>query len=303
MSSKNGNMADNKKATTVVEQIARLKSRGMIIADIEKTEEELMDIGYYRLGYYWFPFEQTYPRKEHRTHEFKDGTKFEYAIKLYYFDFDLRNIFLRYTSRIEINFRTCLIYTISNKYKDDPFWYLNPKVLKESFIGSRLFQDALSEAEREPNIKLDMKRHERNHSPAWKVIENFTFGVVISIYENIVDGGLKHDISVYYGIQSPNQFLSYINAVRRLRNYCAHANVLFDVNLPVPVSNGPAGNLGVRKSELFAAYQVFKYLLGRVSVNRVSDMKSEVLGAFKRVPYKEVKDIIINCSGLRVEDI
>lgn len=291
-------MTNIKKATTIDEQLERLISRGMHIENQNKAKEELLDIGYYRLGYYWFPFEKTYPRKNHRNHELKEGTKFDYAIKLYYFDFNLRNIFLKYISRIEINFRTRLIYIISNAYKDNPCWYLDSNVIKASFIESEAFKEAFKKAEREPNIKWDIRHHGYAHSPAWKVIENFTFGSIISIYDNIIDGRLKHNISAYYGIQSPNQFSSYINAVRRLRNYSAHANVLFDIHLPEPVSNGPAGNLGTRKSELFAAYQVFKYLLGRVSVNRVSDMKSEVLKAFSRVTYKDVKDVIITCSGL-----
>lgn len=294
---------DKKKATTVDEQITKLESRGMRIPDKEKAREELLDIGYYRLGYYWFPFEKTYPRKDHRTHEFKENTIFDFAIKLYYFDFDLRNIFLRYISRIETNFKTCLIYIVSNRYKEDPFWYLNQHVLGKTFIQSDLFQKALRQAEQEPSIKADLLHHDRQHAPAWKVMEYLTFGVIISLYDNIIDGGLRHDISLWYGIQSPNQFSSYINAVRRLRNYCAHGNVLFDVRLPEAISNGPAGNLGNRKTELFGAYQVFKYLLGRVSANRVSDMKQAMLNAFKAVEYKEVKAVIQSCSGIRIEDI
>lgn len=100
-------------ATTIDEQIRLLKNRGMEITDEQKVKENLMDIGYFRLGFYWFPFEQTYPRKTRRNHAFKDGTKFDYIIKLYYFDFDLRNLLLRYISRIEVNFRTNLIYTAS----------------------------------------------------------------------------------------------------------------------------------------------------------------------------------------------
>lgn len=45
-------------------------------------------------------------RKNNRTHQFSSGANFDWAIKLYYFDFDLRNILLRYISRIEVNFRT-----------------------------------------------------------------------------------------------------------------------------------------------------------------------------------------------------
>ncbi len=65
-----------KTATTIEEQIQLLRSRGMEFPNEEKAKEILLDIGYYRLGFYWF--------------------------------------------RIEVNFRTFLTYTASNKYKNNP---------------------------------------------------------------------------------------------------------------------------------------------------------------------------------------
>ena len=50
-------------ATNIEEQITKLVERGMVIEDIEKAKENLLDIGYFRLGFYWFPFEKSYPRK------------------------------------------------------------------------------------------------------------------------------------------------------------------------------------------------------------------------------------------------
>ena len=48
----------SKKATNIDEQIALLRSRGMSIDDEGKSKEILLDIGYYRLGFYCFPFEK-----------------------------------------------------------------------------------------------------------------------------------------------------------------------------------------------------------------------------------------------------
>lgn len=296
-------MGTQKSATTIEEQIAKLRERHMVIDDEAKAKENLLDIGYYRLGFYWFPFEESYPCKRNRTHIFKIGTKFEYAIQLYYFDFDLRNILLRYISRIEINFRTQLIYIASNKYKNDPFWYINRNYINESFINSSLFQKAIAEANKESAMKWDAKCHKRQYAPAWKTLEHFTFGAVISLYENLKDGKLKHDISSTYKIESPKQFSNYINTVRRLRNYCAHGKVLFDMKLREAISKGPAGDMGSKKTTLFGAYQVFKYLVGRVSNNRVQRMREKLLDAFNRVEYKEVKDIIIANSGFELEKI
>ena len=102
-----------KQATTIEQQLEVLKNRGMRI-DIneEKAKEILSDIGYFRLGFYCFPFETTYPNRKNRTHQYKQGTKFSDIVSLYYFDVDLRNILSKYLNRIEINFRTNIIYRV-----------------------------------------------------------------------------------------------------------------------------------------------------------------------------------------------
>ena len=108
------------KAISIDEQIQLLRSRGMIINNEEKAKEVLFDVGYFRLGFYWFPFELTYPQKDNRNHQFKQGSNFDDAVKLYYFDFKLRNYLLKALSRIEIAFRTKVIYLVSNQNPDKP---------------------------------------------------------------------------------------------------------------------------------------------------------------------------------------
>ena len=292
-----------KQATNIDQQIDKLTSRGMTIDNPEKAKENLLDIGYFRLGFYWFPFEKSYPRKIKRDHSFQADTKFEYAIELYYFDFDLRNLFLRYISRIEINFRTKLIYYVSNQYADDPYWYLSPKVIKESYLKSDKYQEALREVKKETLIKHDLSTHSYSSSPAWKVLEFMSFGTITSIYDNLIDDRLKQRISLSYKMAKPTQFSNYINTVRRLRNACAHGKVLFDINLSEAISDGPLGNLGARKTMLSGAYMVFKYLLGCISQNRVNSMRIDLTSAFDSITYKRVSDIIINNSGLDLNNL
>lgn len=289
-----------KLATTIDEQIARLESRGMVIDNREKAKECLLDIGYYRLGFYWFPFEKSYPRKVGRIHDFKEGVNFDYAIRLYYFDYDLRNILLRYINRIEINFRTKLIYYASNRYKQDPFWYQDSKYVNRSFLESDIMEKAMKDAAKEDVIIQDMKFHKRSVSPAWKAMEFFSFGATISLYDNLKEAPLKCEISNLYGIPSPNNFLSYIDTVRKLRNYCAHGKVLFDKNLPEAISNGPLGYLGNSKTQLYGAFRVLEYLLGCVSQNRAQDMRLEVRTLFDSVPNDVVKSIILQNSGFQL---
>ena len=95
-----------KKAKSIEQQIALLSTRGVLISNEEKAKEVLLDIGYYRLGFYFFPFEKSYPKQDARSHVVMDGTMFEDAVSLYYFDFDLRNILNGYLTRVEVAFRT-----------------------------------------------------------------------------------------------------------------------------------------------------------------------------------------------------
>jgi abortive infection bacteriophage resistance protein len=98
-------------ATTVEEQIDKLKIRGLLLArdlskgeDLKRVKENLSDIGYYRLGFYWFPFEKVcstckqhkknynFYKERNRTclecnnHRFEDSSNFFDAIDLYYLD-------------------------------------------------------------------------------------------------------------------------------------------------------------------------------------------------------------------------
>lgn len=297
-------MTEYKKATTVYEQIEKLKSRGMIIDNDDKAKENLLDIGYYRLGFYWFPFETTYPRKTKRTHDLKAGTNFDHAIKLYYFDFDLRNLLLRYISRIEVNFRTTVIYYVSNFYKDNSCWYVDNKVINEATIENLNYKKALGDVNKEPLIIHDKKGHGQGYcAPAWKALEFMSFGTIIKLYENLTNPHLKCDISNVYGMGNPTQFSNYINTVRRLRNCCAHEKVLFDLNLSEAIGGGPLGYLGNRKTMLAGAYYVFKYLLQQVSANRVTEMKADILKAYERIPYHNVREIVLANSGLNMDEI
>lgn len=92
-----------------------------------------------------------------RGKQWKNGTKFEDAVALYYYDFDLRNILNKYLSRIEVAIRTTMIYELSNKYSNDPAWFVNPSVVSQAFI-----RDFPSEVYHKISKKDVIKRHKKN---------------------------------------------------------------------------------------------------------------------------------------------
>ncbi len=293
-------------ATTIEEQIELLQSRGMTFDNAEKVKEHLLDIGYYRLGFYWFPFEVTFPRIDKRDHNFKEGTLFENVIQLYYFDFDIRNIFLRYISRIEINFRTKLIYITSNHFRDNPFWYVDSNCVKRDFLESDDYKRAVDDLDREMVITRDKTKHHRNHAPAWKAIEFMSLGIVIQLFNNLKDkdGIIRSRISKYFGIGSPNQLSDYMDAIRRLRNSCAHGKVIFDYKVPGALTNAaPVKLKPAQITNLSGTYEVFKYLLGQVSKNRLEEMRGKLKEAYDRVKDENVMKIIVQNTGMDTKNL
>lgn len=281
-----------KKATSVEDQIKKMINRGVVIADTKKAEEYLLDIGYYRLGFYLFPFEVTYPKlNKQRRHRVNPGTRIEDAVALYYFDFDLRNILNRYLSRIEVAIRTTLIYELSNKYKDNPTWFVDTNVVKTSFATD--FPNKVYKTIKEKDV---IKRHHLRYradvyAPAWKTMEFMVFGNLTTLYNNLLLNDDKRLVSQRYGVMQTNVFFGYIEAVRLVRNACAHGNVLFDFNLYTSVNNGPAGRFtGATRHNLGVALEVIKFLLKKISPNRCNELECDLIKAAQTL-YK-------NCPSL-----
>lgn len=291
-----------KKATTIKQQIAMLKKRNVVIGDVNKAEEILLDIGYYRLGFYFFPFETTYPSLKGRTHTMKIGTRFDDAVALYYFDFDLRNLLIRYISRIEVALRTYMTYNLSNKYDNDPFWFINPKIVDRNFCDN--FEDTCYNAIKK-NVAI--RRHHSKYkkekfAPAWKTMEYMTIGNMLVLYKNLLVLEDKRSIAKYFGIKQTKVFENYIEAIRSIRNICAHGSVLYDAKLHYRIMRGPAGNLTQAETGSFGgAIKVISYMLGKVSINRRHEMIVKLNDAYMTCINKnsQLKSVIENASNMK----
>ena len=276
-----------KKATTIEEQIKRLRDRNVTIVDEEKAKENLLDIGYYRLGFYFFPFEVTYPQLKKRDHKMKAGTRFTDAVALYYFDFDIRNILMRYISRIEVAFRTYMTYTLSNRYRDDPCWFVNPNVVDQSFVDS--FDSSCYDGIRKnANIRRHHKHYKNDkYAPAWKTLEHMTLGSMLTLYTSLKSVTDKRDISLYFGVNQTAVFENYMEAIRCVRNICAHGSVLYDARMYQLIKSGPAGKITSDESySLGGAIKVISFLIGRISSNRQHDLIIELNKAYMTLKNK-----------------
>lgn len=261
-------------ATTTEEQIKCLKERGLIIEDEAKASEILLDIGYYRLGFYLFPFEVNYPNLENRDHKFNPGTLFDSAVVLYYFDFDLRNLLLRYTSRIEVALRTYITYYISNKYKHSPTWFVDTNIIDPKFkkkFKPEIYSKILI---RVPALKRHHNKYINDKfAPAWKTIEFLSFGSVLKLYKALKNLEDKRAIAAHFNVKKISVFENYIDTIVFIRNQCAHGNALFDLSMPKSIASGPIKIKQNHEYTLATAIDVILYILDKVSSNRARELK------------------------------
>ncbi len=291
-----------RKALTLEKQIELLQSRGMIITDVEKAKEVLLDVGYYRLGFYWFPFEKPCVRNQPRTHEFEAGTNFDDAVKLYYFDYALRNILQKYITRIEVNFRTLMVYLISNKYDTLPTWFVSSRVVDRDYIASFDREVYTDKFKRNKFIAAHHRQHINDrYAPAWKTLEFMTLGSNIALYKSLLDLEDKKEISKHFGVTYTNVFENYLDVVRCVRNTCAHGGLLYDMALYPLIRRGPANVLPNERNKMYGALKVVGYLLKQVSENRSADFENEVEILLKKYATSPaIKAVLREISGFPV---
>lgn len=271
-------------ALSIDDQIKRLEEKGLDLSCYEpsKLKEILLDIGYYRLGFY------TYYFMDDEKENFLNGIKISEIIELYYMDIDLKYILMKYINRIEINFRTKLIYYPSIINKQDPFWFVDEALMKKDFVED--FKKRYDDNFKRDNLML--KKHHinyptDNYAPAWKTFEYLSFGSIITLFDAIKDLEIKNRISKLYQVNDLGKFMRLIHAVRQIRNICAHSNVLFDFSLPQSLSSHPKINYnkGDRNS-LDASLKVIAFFLESISINRLAEFKSDIYSFFEKHKVK-----------------
>ncbi len=285
-----------KKALTIDEQIAKLKSRGMVFDDEEKAKEILLDVGYYRLGFYSFPYEKKYPSLNNRDHALLPGTTFKSVYDLYEFDTRLRRLLLNALNRIEVNIRTTIVYNISLLYREDPCWFVNRKYMKTKFVNE--FEDQVYAVIRKNPV---IQHHHANHSglfaPAWKTIEFMTIGNLSNLYDSLKEPNAKDMVASRYGC-SRGVFYNYLETIRVLRNKCAHGSCIYSMNFPQGIKLIPARISEDSRHNINGGINVIRYILGCISTTRKTELENDILNLINSIEEPEAKSIIERCSKI-----
>ena len=130
---------------TYSQLVELLRSRGMEIADGERAERKLSQIGYYRLSGFWYscrellidgsakPVLDERTRKPRRLDRFMPGTSFEGILELYAFDKKLRLSVLDAIDRIEVHLRTVIAHELGrlDPVAHEQASFINPRDLRD----------------------------------------------------------------------------------------------------------------------------------------------------------------------------
>lgn len=223
-------MIYNKTATTIEDQIAKLRERGLQIIDIGQARHFLSNISYYRLEGYWWPMQA-----DKTTHLFKPNSRFEDVIALYNFDRELRLLIFDVIERIEIGFRTKVIYHLSHEI--GPWWFED----ESNFKSGPAHTQSLIHIDRDLNQSKDTfitqhytKYHkDRRRPPSWKTFEVVSFGILSKLYSNLQSSiNAKDTIAKELNLVNHTFLPSWLQTIAQIRNICAHHGRLWNKNLP-----------------------------------------------------------------------
>ena len=107
-----------KQPLSIDDQIAKLRSQGLIIDNEDLARKVLGEVSYFRFAAYLRPMET-----DKKTHQFKPGSTFENAVALYEFDNKLRQLLFSAIQRIEVALRSKIIQHFSMQH--GAFWFMN----------------------------------------------------------------------------------------------------------------------------------------------------------------------------------
>lgn len=220
-------MTNSKIFKNLDEQIEILKSKGLIINNIDKTKEILFRENYFFINGYRHLFMVS--KKENR---FVDGATFEELYAMFSFDRKIRNVFFSFILIIENNMKSIISYQLSKKYGYKEKDYLNPQNFTQDSMKTRQVYDILNKMRRQ--IRINGREHAATlhyidnygYVPMWILVKVLSFGIISELF-SVLKNEDRLGIAGIYKIDAET-LSTYLGLVSNYRNICAHEEVLYD---------------------------------------------------------------------------
>lgn len=217
---------------------------------------------------------------------------------LYDFDVQLRLLLFKYCKKAEVNFKSAIANSVSLKTGDAGFYldrqyYTPTKSEKDkktrnrnvSFFNSKFFVNLANEEEK---LRRDVVKHpelkeyrrggarQNNVLPVWAAFSYFEMGTIVMLY-SYLRGDLRKEVLdyAYPGVnhkkEVTKQMDTWLDAVRNLRNYCAHHSMVVGMTSSVVIpDNRDSADVLPNNTNLYSRLYALKKILPQKDANMLA---------------------------------
>lgn len=285
-------MKYQKPPLTLHQQIETLQNRGLIIGDIPLATRYLSNISYYRLRAYTYP----YQNNNDSNHPFIGSVSFDNIIQLYSFDRKIRLLVFDAIEKIEIAFRTQLIYHWAIKHGSH--WHLDQNLYQDPAKFIKHLNSLQKEINRSNETFIGHYKHKYSHPsdpPSWMSLEVTSIGLLSLIFQNLKSCPEKKAFTHHFGLLSNDVMANWMHHLSNIRNICAHHGRLWNRRIAIPLNIPGKTKIGFVQNtkfypyKLYASLVVINYILS--VINPESSFKSDLLSLLKSCPMGQLKEM------------
>lgn len=236
--------------TTYDEQINILKSRKLLIPDIEKAKQVLASVNYYSFSGYLF------------THQDTDGNysniSFDDIYDIYLCDKRIKSVLMYAIELVEHNLKTKLAYVLAHELGS--MSYMDKNNFTNDSEHNILIKKFNSAVKNNQNL-LFVKHHLKEYNtqfPIWVAVELFTLGMVWNCYKTLKTP-IKKKIAHEFNIGTV-YLESWIECVAYLRNMSAHYMRLYRTNIQKTPKKSKDHNNCDASNRIFDIIYIMKFL-------------------------------------------
>ena len=234
--------------------------------------------------------------------------------ELYDFDVQLRRLLFKYCKKVEIYFKSVVANAISLKTNDAGFYldrqyYTSTKSEKDKkskkkniiFFNTKFFMSLINDEEKlrrdivkHPELK-EYRRggtHQNSVLPVWVAFSYFEMGTIVMLY-SYLRGDLRKEVLDYgysgtkYKKEVTKQMDTWLDAVRNLRNYCAHHSMLVGMTSSVVIlDNRDSADVLPNNTNLYSRLYALKKILPKKDADMLAKELNQLISKTKLDIYR-----------------
>lgn len=281
--------------------VQKLKGQGLAFSDEPAAEAFLKKVSYFRFRGYLYPYlDLSVAPPTPRT--FKPASTFEKALEMYLFDEGLRTLIFQLLPKVEVALRAVLDGTVSAA-AGHGFWYVDPAWFKKGKFPERIIsslQASFCRSSEAYALHYHATYYNQVSSPFkglppfWVVSELSTLGQLKDFFENLREDAPGYPPSatvpappkstpldkMAHGLGAAHfrDLVSWVSALRDVRNVCAHHSRLWNRNLRAPANiaskvsvafplNDPAKPASLKTNTVYAAIVALRLICRPLAIN------------------------------------